>query len=346
MSRGVRGRLVEVSGVVYGVHVRGRLPAAFRPYLLPSSDDPGDPGRDLEVRYRLVDELPEVEEVWVSETEAPGPEAAPGRFALFRLRGGFGLTVSDQGQGLFRCTPRTIGIEWTASGTGTGAPHYLFTYALPLWLETRGVPVLHASAVCVGGRAVAFVGPSGMGKSVLSAELLGLGCGFLADDGLALRREEHREEGRDGEGGWHGLPGPPLLRLWPSGLEGRLEVAAAGLPRVHEALEKRRWTPPGEAAATPASGLPLAAVYVLERRGGRDGPVETSAYGARDALVRLLEHGVAAGPAAALGLSGRRLDLLADVAETVPVRRLRFPSGADSAERILDAIASQLGARS
>jgi hypothetical protein len=335
MSRDQEGqdRQVDVSGVVYGVRVRGRLPAPFRPYLLPGAGEPADPAGALEVSYRLRDDLPEVDEIWASEAEGP---RLRGRFALFRLPGGFGLTVAAEGRGLFRCTPRAIRVEWTEPGTG--APHYLFAYALPLWLEARGVPVLHGSAVSFGERAVAFVGPSGVGKSVLCAELLRLGCGFLADDALAL----YRDEGRDARGEWRCAPGPPLLRLWPSGLESRLEVAAHGLPKVHESLEKRRMLLSGERAGLPASGPRLAAVYVLRRRPEAGGPVRISACGARDALVRLLEHGVAAAPAAALGLSGRRLERLADAAEKVPVRRLGYPSGADSAARIREAILRDL----
>ncbi|HUF78637.1 MAG TPA: hypothetical protein VMR44_06975 [Thermoanaerobaculia bacterium] len=319
----------DLSGVVYGVHVRGGLPEAFRPYLQPTGGR-FEPAEALALSYRLLEEMPEVEEIWASEGKGPGGTA---RFALFRQPDGFGLTVSSDGRGVFRCTPSEVRIEWAAQGAG--APHYFFSYALPLWLEARGVPVLHGSAVSLGGRAIAFVGPSGVGKSVLCAELLRLGFGYLADDGLALRR------GRGGE--WRCSSGPPLLRLWPSGLERRLEIAADDLPKVHEALEKRQVLLAGEGEGSgPVDGLPLAAVYVLRRRPAPGGSVRTTAGGPRDALVRLLEHGVAAAPAAALGLARQRLELLADVVEKVPVRRLSFPSGSDSAPRIRQAILRDL----
>ena len=334
-----QGGLMEVSGAVYGVRLRGRLPEEFRAHLPPRAGDRAEPGGSVEVSYRSFEELPAVEEIWVSEAEG---SRLPGRFALFRLPGeGFGLTVAADGRGLFRCDPRSIGIEWASPGTA--APHYFFSYALPLWLETRGVPVLHASAVSVEGRAVAFLGRSGVGKSVLCAELLRLGCGFLADDALALYRDEGRAEGPDARGAWRCAPGPPLLRLWPSGLERRLEIAANALPKVHRSLEKRQLLLGRESAAPPESGLPLAAVYVLARRPEAGGPVEISRCGARDALVRVIEHSVAAAPAAALGLSGRRLERLADLVETTPVRLLGYPSGAGSAARVREAILEDLG---
>ncbi len=343
-------RLSEVSGVVYGIHLRGRLPAVFAPYLLAARGDPAATTVPLTVTFRTVRTVPEVEEIWVSQT---GEAESVERLALFRVAGGFGLRFTGEDRGLVRCTRERIELEWSAAASA--APHGFFAYVLPLWLELCGVPVLHGSAVTVAGRAVGFLGPSGIGKSVLCAELLRLGCGFVADDGLALEPAE--------DGGWCCLDGPPMMRLWPSGLAGRLDVAAESLPRVREGGDKRRLPlrrdadpggPPAEgllASPSPATGSPsdvepyrhaLAALYVLERRADPDGPVRLTACAPREALVRLVGHGVAAAPAAVLGLAERRLERLAEVAETVPVRRLGFPSGIDSAESILRLIERDL----
>ncbi|MFP3940662.1 MAG: hypothetical protein ACLF0P_10175 [Thermoanaerobaculia bacterium] len=364
-----------VVGTVYGVPLWGRLPAAFREYLLPPEGMPssvagrtvasasgGDGERSpaaeprdgaiepLEVRYRQVAGLPQVDEIWASEPA--GPEDA-GRFGLFRLPeppDGFGLTVTFPGRGLFRCGPRAVEIDWT--GSEAGAAHAFFAYALPLWLEAAGVPVLHGCGVVLGGRAVGFLGRSGVGKSTLCAELVRRGCPFLSDDGLALRR--------DGDRGWRCAAGPPFLRLWPSALEGRLGTSGEGLPRVHDGVEKRRLSvekvveeavdeavkgagregalPGGEAA----SGAPLGGLYLLDRRPGSGGPVEVLPCRGPDALAALIEHSVCAAPAAALGLSARRLHLLADLAEGTRVRRLRYPSGSGAAGPVRDAILRDL----
>jgi hypothetical protein len=323
----------EVAGVVYGVRVYGRVPDGFAPYLWPCADVT-PPAAALELRHETVEAVPTLEEVWASPADDPG---FPDRFALGKLPDGFVLSVAGEEQGLFRCTPARIEVAWQTSGRT--APHHLFSYALPLWLETRGVPVLHGSAVTVGGRAVGFLAPTGTGKSVLCAELLRLGCAFLADDGLALER-------RDG-GVWHCLQGPPLLRLWPSGLAGHLATAPETLetlPRVRAGVDKRRLDLPETTLreACLPDGRRLAALYVLERRPAADGAVTLFPYTPREALVRLLEHGVAAAPAAALGLARRRLDLLAAAAEAVPVRRLAFPSGAHTAAQVLAAIERDL----
>lgn len=321
--------LTEVSGITYGVRIEGRLPAAFQPYL--RSVPPTTAGRatPVEVAYRTAHGLPEVDEIWVAE---PGPQTR-GRLALFREPAGFGLTVDCEGSGLFRITPEAITIEWLQEGSG--AAHYFFSYALPLWLESRGVSVLHASAVAFGNRAVAFVGQSGIGKSTLSAGLVRSGCPFVADDGLPLSEDEH--------GDWHCAQGPPWFRLWPSALERHLGLSARELPRVQDSLEKRLLSA-ADAADRAAEDLTLAAVYLLEGREGAGDHVHITGCTARESLVCLIEHSLAGGPLDALGLSAARMTRLSRLATRTPVRRLRLPEGSDRWPLVRKAIVEDLAA--
>jgi hypothetical protein len=77
---------------------------------------------------------------------------------------------------------------------------------LAFWLGLRGECVLHASAVDVAGRAVVFVGGSGMGKSTMAAWACTAGARFVSDD---LLRVDASDEPR-----WSGRS--PELRLRPS----------------------------------------------------------------------------------------------------------------------------------
>jgi hypothetical protein len=332
-----RPQPVETAGLAYGVRVEGRLPAAFTPFLRPlpaaAAPPPGPAGDSLEVRrlevaYRTAATLPEVEEIWAAEPDEPRTRD---RFALFRRPDGFGLSVATEGRGLFRIRPRRIEIEWLPGGAG--AAHAFFSHALPLWLESRGVTVLHASAVARGDAAVAFVGPSGAGKSTLCAELVAAGWAFVADDGLAVEE--------DAAGGWRCRLGPPWLRLWPSALEGRLGIAAEGLPRVHETLAKRR-LPVAPEAAPVAAAPRLAAVYVLDRRPEGDGPARLAALPPAEALLRLVEHSLAAAPLAVLGLAAARLDRLARAAARVRVARLAFAAGDAAAREVRNLVLADL----
>lgn len=325
------GDLAEVRGLAFGVEIRGRLPEGFAPFLRPPAAGPGEPGRALEVTFRTVPRLAEVEEIWAAE---PRPPATRDRLALFRPPEGIGLTVRSEGAGLFRIGARRIDVEWLPGGAG--AAHFFFAHALPLWLESRGVTVLHASAVAHGDRVVAFLGPSGVGKSTLCAELVGAGWGFVADDGLAVEEDDR--------GAWRCLPGPPWLRLWPSALEGRLGIPAAELPRVHATLEKRRLAVDGPDTPSVAGDLTLAAVYLLDRAAEESGGApDLSACTRGEALVRLVEHSLAAAPLAALGLAGERLDRLARLAAGVEVERLQIGAGEDSARRVREALLAGVG---
>ncbi|MEN9577273.1 MAG: hypothetical protein RJA70_282 [Pseudomonadota bacterium] len=90
-------------------------------------------------------------------------------------------------------------------------PGALFANAvLAALLGLRGVPVLHASAVALGGQAIAIAGQSGAGKSSLAAALCTQGAALITDD--TLRIELTR-------GGRVALAGVQELRL-RSGAEG------------------------------------------------------------------------------------------------------------------------------
>lgn len=59
-------------------------------------------------------------------------------------------------------------------------------------LALRGHAVLHASAVQLGDRALAFVGASGMGKSTMATLLCSRGARLVADDVLRVDLDGHR----------------------------------------------------------------------------------------------------------------------------------------------------------
>ncbi|MEK6328659.1 MAG: hypothetical protein AABM66_14215 [Actinomycetota bacterium] len=94
-----------------------------------------------------------------------------------------------------------------APGRGEAmVPVLLAGNLLAIVLGLRGAAVLHASAVELNGAAVAFVGPTGAGKSTVAALLCAAGGAIVGDD--AARVEE-------GEGGPLVHHGPHELRLRP-----------------------------------------------------------------------------------------------------------------------------------
>jgi hypothetical protein len=69
---------------------------------------------------------------------------------------------------------------------------FLIAQVLPFAATVRGLEVLHAGAVVIGGRALLLLGASGAGKTTLALALTQLGAGFLADDAVALERAGER----------------------------------------------------------------------------------------------------------------------------------------------------------
>lgn len=62
----------------------------------------------------------------------------------------------------------------------------LFAQVLPLAATLHGLELLHASAVVLDGRTIAFSAPAGTGKTSVAAHLVAGGASLLTDDVLAL----------------------------------------------------------------------------------------------------------------------------------------------------------------
>lgn len=262
-------------------------------WTLTREEGPAPDGEDVEVlaRDRVGDDLG-------VRLERVGPE----------------LRISYDDTGSFDVSEDGTRIRWRP-GPAADAENVRLDVVgrvLPLALHRQGLICLHASAATTGDGAVAFLGPTGAGKSTMALTLSDLGAGVLTDDALPvepgdpprvrpgverirLRDDVARASGRDGRG-----PGDP---------DRRVEIT------------------PAAALAPGGSGVPLAALYVLT-------PVEAGAPGGESVRRERLR-----GPEAALALLGetkigfllapwRGPELLracAALERSVPVHRLRVP---------------------
>jgi hypothetical protein len=173
-------------------------------------------------------------------------------------------------------------------------------------LRQRGLLVLHASAVRVGGEAVVFLGWQGWGKSTTAAALHARGHPVVADDISAVALTPD---------GAVLVAGIPRLKLWPE--VGRaLGERPERLPRVHPEREKRE-VDVGR-GFSPRS-TPLGRIYVLaEADRYRSDELRPA-----DALVELLRHSYGAHPLRAVRTEAH-FRQCARVARDIPARRLGF----------------------
>lgn len=68
----------------------------------------------------------------------------------------------------------------------------LYSQVLPLAATLQGLELLHASAVVLEGRTIAFSAPSGTGKTSVAAHLVAGGASLLTDDILAFELSKER----------------------------------------------------------------------------------------------------------------------------------------------------------
>lgn len=172
--------------------------------------------------------------------------------------------------------------------TGTGMSAILYQ---------RGAMLLHASAVACNGRAYLFCGPSGVGKSTLSAALCRAGCDFLSDDLCAVVQQ---------------VGGPPMverdgraLRLYTDSIE-RLALEDSAGPRVRQLVEKFHVAPP--TTSDGGGAVPVAAIYMLTASDPAQDPTITrmTPLNAAQALLRQsYRRQIALAYASETGLAGR-----------------------------------------
>jgi hypothetical protein len=168
---------------------------------------------------------------------------------------------------------------------------FLIGAAFGILLHQRGLVVLHASGVSVGGRAVLFMGPSGAGKSTMATALVKRGYPLVTDDFCVI--------GYNAAGRPLVHPDGRLAKLWAQAID-RLELADRRGPPVRGRLSKFYVDQPaGDASPAP---LPCGAVYALRQTRGpalsgiqRPNVVDAAlllrqnAYRAR--LIRQMGHG-------------------------------------------------------
>jgi hypothetical protein len=212
---------------------------------------------------------------------------------------------------------------------------YLLGAVLSFFLERQGLPSLHASAVRVGDRAIAFLSTNKGGKSTLAAAFLQAGYPLLTDDVLPVEEADGRFIGR---------PGYPQMRLWPD-QAARFAGSLEGLERVHPALSKLRVPIGAEGfGAFCDAPAPLACLYVPERRETGEGPeIEIRPLSGREALIELVRNSFTPRMVEAVGLQPARLHLLSRLIRQTPVRRLMYPSGYEHLSRVRDAILADQG---
>ncbi|WP_250447388.1 hypothetical protein [Actinotalea sp. C106] len=198
-------------------------------------------------------------------------------------------------------------------GADPGVAVVLTTGAmLAFQLYRRGRAVLHASAVEVDGRALAFVGPSGGGKSTMATLMCAGGASLVTDDVLCVEPGADRPTVR---------LGATELRL-RKGADTLVELFSAGAPGRRTSADQRQILSLGTEVE---DDLPLAAI-VVPYPDRRRKHVKVVRQEPREALLDLLSFPRLLGwkdPAVQRG----HLAHLAAIVAQVPVYHAHVPWG-------------------
>lgn len=183
-------------------------------------------------------------------------------------------------------------------------------------LHMRGLFVLHASAVHLAGRSVAFLGDKRAGKSTTASAFLQHGWELQTDDLLAINVPD---------------AGPPQIQ--PAFAQIKLNAdtpaldlpAATMLPLVMEGFEKRQYRLPH----LPQVAIPAGCIFVLER-GGDEPAIEWLSAG--DAIAPLFRYSYNVrfqGAPPEQQDRARQFRQAARLADTTRIGKLRIPHARD-----------------
>lgn len=213
--------------------------------------------------------------------------------------------VSNDGLDI-RCRP-------AADATPDTIEHYYWDQVLPRVMSHQGHVMVHASAVAIDHRAVAFIGETGYGKSTLAAAFGRQGAPMLADDCLRLALEERQVTATPFDRG---------IRLWPDSLKALFETPPALFPMAHYS-SKKRLTSVSQAIDAP---VPLKAVFILEPPDHctTNSPINIAPITKQNALMNLIRQSFQ------LDVTDRQKNQnlfhsLADIAQHVPAYSLGYP---------------------
>lgn len=148
--------------------------------------------------------------------------------------------VSPDGRSVESALPRVPFAGWQ---------RLFFGEILPLAASLQGLHLFRASAVAIGGRVVAFLGPRDSGKTAFTAHLVALGAEFVTDNALAVEL----------------TPGAVVAHPGPA----RLSIERAELERVPSTQRARVGDCVGRSdklmlePAPIAAPLPLGRIYLL-----------------------------------------------------------------------------------
>lgn len=258
------------------------------------------------------------------------------------------LDVKCEGSGKFLISEKSITIDWDEGGTDSS--HYFQTSALALWLELNNIPCIHANALEYKGKCIALIGPSGMGKSTLSAYLQKQGFTWITDDMLALHGLQAGQKCKV-------YPSWPQARMWPDSVSNTLDQNTNDMQKVHERFNKLQVTLPENSNH---EGIELSGIYMLNRQGAdlvalnknnslklidassNANKTHMAKINTSMALLSLLQNSMLGNAYSSLKLEQKRLQHFTQLLSYIQIKQINYASNYDSLADVFELITKDL----
>jgi len=243
--------------------------------------------------------------------EIKRPSLPSGKYSskISRENGEFSCYIKDVG-GIKVCGGRKIIASPEDGAEKKGFRFLVSGIALGLLLHLRGLVTLHASAVAIQDRVVAFVGRTGTGKSTTAAALHSRGYPVVTDDLLVLDMDEDSVQV---------YPGFPHLKLTPESIIKSVDEDPDCVPKIDPEGPKHSFAAEENFVDEP---LPLQCIYVLDYQEDESSPPFSQAITGKDACIELVRNSYVARLLPEEAISPHHLKRSAEIAQSVPVRRL------------------------
>jgi preprotein translocase subunit Sss1 len=233
-------------------------------------------------------------------------------------------TLPDIGQ--FWIQPNQITVQPSFGVDEQTLSSCILGTAFSVLLQQRGFLVLHASAVVIRGKAIAFIGFSGAGKSTTASAFMQSGYSVITDDVLAIQSKSGHPEV---------VPSYPIIKLLPDAIKA-LGHSADELPLLHASSHKRIQTFDYEQLQ---NAYPLERIYLLSK-GDRH---TIQPLIATEALVTLVNQSRAAKNLIDPSAKKLHFQQCAELTKMNRVFRLRRKPGLEDLSEIVKLVETDLG---
>ncbi len=201
---------------------------------------------------------------------------------------------------------------------------FLQTNVFSFSLLKLGFEAFHASCVAVGGRAVAFLGESGYGKSTLAALFLKNGFPLLTDDVFAVQKKRTR---------FLTSPGAAQIKLWP---EIAKQVLTRPAPAGKMSPIAKKWILPLKQQVAGKKKFEVGLIYLLwPKFKGTNRTVRIRKIKPQDGVISLIKssHNLVLQDPERLR---RQMLFTTDMVKHVPIRAVSFSMDLKSISLVRD----------